>query len=344
MPCRYDIAGRRAVMPESAARLPASGVSRIGLGLAALGRPGYINLGHSADLPPGHGVEAMEAHAHAVMDVAWENGIRYFDAARSYGRAEDFLGTWLRRRGISTVDVTVGSKWGYIYTAGWRTDAEVHEVKDHSLATLRRQVGESRERLGGYLDLYQIHSATLESGVLDDEAVLNELATLRRSGLRIGLSVSGPLQGDTIRRSLEIERDGQRLFSTVQATWNLLERSAEEALEEAHRAGVWVIVKEALANGTLTERNEDPAIAPRLDALRREATRLGVGVDAMALAAAMARPWAGLVLSGAATTAQLRSNLGAMSCSWDESSEERLGALAMEAGDYWARRRGLPWT
>lgn len=191
-------------------------MSRIGLGLAALGRPGYINLGHSADLPAGHDVAAMEAHAHRVLDVAWESGVRYFDAARSYGRAEDFLGSWLRLRDIAPADIVVGSKWGYIYTGGWRADADVHEVKDHSLTILRRQIGESRKRLGEHLDLYQIHSATLESGVLDDAAVLDDLARLRESGLRVGLSVSGPRQGDTVRRALEVERDGQRLFSAVQ--------------------------------------------------------------------------------------------------------------------------------
>jgi aryl-alcohol dehydrogenase-like predicted oxidoreductase len=330
--------------PSRMARAAESGVSRIGLGLAALGRPDYINLGHGADLPAGHDVAAMEAHAHRVLDVAWASGVRYFDAARSYGRAEDFLGSWLRLRDLPPADVVVGSKWGYIYTGGWRADADVHEVKDHSLATLRRQIGESRKRLGEYLDLYQIHSATLESGVLDDDAVLDDLARLRRSGLRVGLSVSGPRQGDTIRRALEVERDGQRLFSAVQATWNLLERSAEEALDEAHQAGVLVIIKEALANGTLTERNDDPAIAPRLDVLRAEGARLGVGMDAVALAAAIARPWAGIVLSGAATAAQLRSNLRALACPWDDTSEARLGALALDPREYWARRGSLPWT
>ncbi len=322
----------------------AIGARRIGLGLAALGRPGYITLGHGADLPAGHDVAAMEAHAHGVLDVAWASGVRYFDAARSYGRAEDFLASWLRRGGIAPADVVVGSKWGYIYTAGWRTDADVHEVKDHSLATLRRQIGESRDRLGEYLDLYQIHSATLESGVLDDDPVLDELARLRGSGLRVGLSVSGPRQADTIRRALEVERDGQRLFSAVQATWNLLERSAEDSLEEAHQAGLVVIVKESLANGALTERNDDPAVTPRLDVLRAEAARLRVGMDAVAIAAAIARPWAGLVLSGAATADQLRSNLRALDVIWDDASDARLGALALDPQEYWARRSRLPWT
>lgn len=317
---------------------------RIGLGLAALGRPAYITVGHGGDLPAERGISAMEAQAHRVLDEAWALGIRYFDAARSYGRAEDFLGSWLRRRDIPPDAVVVGSKWGYTYTADWRVDAEVHEVKDHSLAALRRQIGESRERLGPYLGLYQIHSATLESGVLDDDAVLNELARLRGSGTLIGLSVSGPRQADTVRRALEIERDGRRLFSAVQATWNLLERSADAALLEAHRAGVRVIVKEALANGLLTDRNDDPAMAPLLAMLRAEAERLATSVDAVALAAALARPWADLVLSGAATTRQLRSNLRALACPWDDAFETRLSGLAQDPRDYWARRANRPWT
>jgi aryl-alcohol dehydrogenase-like predicted oxidoreductase len=74
-------------------------VSPIGIGLAALGRPGYINIGHVDDLESNYDVAAMEARAHAVLDAAYERGVRYFDAARSYGRAEEFLGSWLRKRG-----------------------------------------------------------------------------------------------------------------------------------------------------------------------------------------------------------------------------------------------------
>ena len=41
----------------------------------------------------------MEARGHAVLDEAWAAGVRYFDAARSYGRAEEFLARWLARGG-----------------------------------------------------------------------------------------------------------------------------------------------------------------------------------------------------------------------------------------------------
>jgi aryl-alcohol dehydrogenase-like predicted oxidoreductase len=115
-------------------------VTPIGLGLAALGRPGYINLGHAEDLSSGREVEAMRAHCHRMLDLAWALGIRYVDAARSYGRAEEFLGGWLRQSGVLP---SVGSKWGYTYTAGWRVQAQAHEVKDHSLPVLEHQWAET---------------------------------------------------------------------------------------------------------------------------------------------------------------------------------------------------------
>lgn len=320
-------------------------VSEIGLGLAALGRPGYINLGHGADLGEERSVEAMEARAHEVLDAALEGGVRYFDAARSYGLAERFLASWAEARRPRADEATIGSKWGYRYTAGWRTDAEVHEVKEHSLPMLREQWRESRSLLGGRLGIYQIHSATLESGVLDNRPVLEELARLRATeGVRIGLSLSGPSQAETLRKALGVRVEGERVFDAVQATWNLLEPTAEEALREARAEGVGVIVKEALANGRLTERNRDRGFRERLSALRAEAARLETTVDALSLAAALARPWADVVLSGAATTEQLRSNLAAPAVRWDEEAVERLGSLAEPPAEYWRTRADLAWT
>jgi aryl-alcohol dehydrogenase-like predicted oxidoreductase len=275
-------------------------VSRIGLGLAALGRPGYINLGHADDLAGRTDERSLERATHAVLDVAYDAGVRYFDAARSYGRAEAFLASWLASRALGPEDVTVGSKWGYTYTADWRIDADVPEVKDLSIATLRRQYPESRELLGANLRLYEIHSATLESRVLEDSAVLEELATLRARGLAIGLSVTGARQPETIELAVR-----SAAFDAVQATWNLLEPSAAGALAVAHEAGLGVIVKEALANGKLSARGAIRMLAER-------AERVGTTPDALALAAALTQPWADVVLSGAATPAALQSNLAAL--------------------------------
>ncbi len=319
-------------------------VSALWLGLAALGRPGYINLGHAGDLRHDYDVPAMEAHAHAVLDAAWQAGVRYFDAARSYGRAEEFLGSWLRARQISPSAVTVGSKWGYTYTAGWQVAADIHEVKNHSLPVLERQWRESQAMLGEYLRLYQIHSATLDSGVLANQPVLAELAGLRQSGLAIGLSLSGPAQADTLAHAIEIQIDGVRLFDCVQVTWNLLERSATPVLEAAHAAGMGVIVKEALANGRLTSRNADPAFVAKRALLEQQATRLGTTVDALALAAVLTQTWAGVVLSGAATVAQLQSNARATEVAWDVEAEATLAALAEPPAEYWATRARLAWN
>ena len=320
------------------------GARRVGLGLAALGRPGYITVDHARDLAGHYKPGAMEQRTHGVLDAAYAGGVRYFDAARSYGRAEDFLASWLANRRLVPGAVVVASKWGYTYTAGWRVAAERHEVKDHSLATLRRQLAETRTRLGEHLSLYQIHSATLESGVLHDDAVIDELARLKATGLRVGLTLTGTSQSDVLRRALEVTRDGKRVFDTVQATWNLLERGAGSALEEAHGAGMRVIVKEALANGRLTDRNADPALASRLATLREEAARLDTTIDALALAAALARPWTDVVLSGAATTEQLRSNLRAVEVPWNTETDARLQAITMESGEYWRERSVLPWN
>jgi len=286
----------------------------------------------------------MERHAHDVLDAAYGAGVRYVDAARSYGRAEDFLASWLASRRIVPGTVLVASKWGYTYTAGWRVDAERHEVKDHSLATLVRQLAETKTRLGAHLSLYQIHSATLESGVLDDDAVIDELARLKATGIRIGLTLTGASQSDVLRRAIEITRDDERVFDAVQATWNLLERRAGSALAEAHGVGMRVIVKEALANGRLTERNVDPAYASRIGILREEAARLDTTIDALAIAAALAQPWADVVLSGAATAEQLRSNLCATDVQWSPETEARLELLAVESGEYWRERSALPWN
>jgi aryl-alcohol dehydrogenase-like predicted oxidoreductase len=319
-------------------RVPRS--ARLGLGLAALGRPGYINLGHGDDLPPDRGVDAMRAHAHAVLDAAWAEGVRWFDAARSYGRAEEFLGAWLRARGIEPGAATVSSKWGYTYTAQWRVDAEKHEVKDHSLSVLRRQWKETEAELGPRLSLYQIHSATLESGVLEDRTVLAQLALYRQSGVRIGLSLSGPRQAGTLARALAVTVDGQRLFDAVQATWNLLERSAAPALAEAKERGLTVLLKEALANGRLSPRAAPHELAP----LRRHAARLHTTVDALALAAALAQPFADVVLSGAATVEHMRSNATATKVAWDDEAAAELAALAEAPEVYWRKRGALAWS
>ncbi|CAM5563763.1 MULTISPECIES: aldo/keto reductase [Streptomyces] len=307
----------------------------IGLGLAAVGRPGYINLGRETDLGDDRSVESLRTRTHELLDAAYAQGVRYFDVARSYGRSEEFLADWLNARPAFD-DIVVGSKWGYTYTADWTTDADKHEVKDHSLGTYERQRAESGELLGDRLDLYQIHSVTPDSPALTDKELHARLAEAAAAGLTVGFSTSGPAQADAIRAALAVTVDGEPLFRTVQSTYNALETSAAPALAEAHDAGLTVIVKEGMANGRLA----DP-YAP--DALKAVAEEVSLGCDAVALALILREPWAGVVLSGAATTVQLVSNLHAAAVDLDEAQLERLAALVEEPGAYWERRGQLPW-
>ena len=320
-------------------------VSPIGLGLAALGRPGYINLGHGEDLNGQYEVEEMKKRAFKVMDEAYKNGIRYFDVARSYGKGEEFLGEWLRSRNFKSEDLTVGSKWGYTYTAGWKVDVDTHEVKEHSLDVLNRQWEETQTNLGAYLDLYQIHSATFKSGVLENREVLDELWRLKKEEkIHIGLTVSGPIQGKIIEEALRVKSGGELLFDTVQATWNILERSATPALEEAHRQGLAVIIKEALANGRLTAKNQNPRFATKHDKLKELASRYNVGIDALAMAFVMRQPWCDTVLSGAARTDHLFSNIQATKVKETGKLEKELAQLMEDPEDYWKLRDQLEWN
>lgn len=314
-------------------------VTRIGLGLAALGRPAYITLGREADLGADRAELVMEQRCHDMLDAGYDAGVRYVDTARSYGRAEEFLASWLRSRHIEPHALTIGSKWGYRYTGAWNMTAAVHETKDHSLAMLRAQLPRTTALLGSHLDLYQVHSATLESGVLHDRAVLDTLAQLARSGVAVGLTVSGPRQADVVRNALALD-PGLNPFSAVQASWNLLEPSVGPALAQAHARGWGVLVKEAVANGRLTGAG---TAGEATGALRDVATRHGASVDQVAMAAALDQPWADVVLSGAVTPPQLESNIAALELDLTDDDRHQLGSVTEDPAAYWEQRAALPW-
>ena len=168
------------------------------------------------------------------------------------------------------------------------------------------------------------------------KSLLAALARRRRQGLLLGITTTGPNQANTIRRALDVRVDGVPLFSSVQATWNVLEPSTGPALGEASAAGWAVIVKEAVANGRLTRIGD--AGSPD-GPLGRASAALGVEPDALAIAAVLAQPWVSVVLSGAASVNQLASNLRAVDVAAAEVPD-----IAESAEEYWAARSARPWT
>ncbi len=308
-------------------------MNRIALGLAALGRPAYINLGREGALPPARDVESMRAATFEVLDDAYAAGVRHVDVARSYGRSEEFLAGWLAERGHA--DVEVSSKWGYAYVGQWRLDAEVHEVKEHSAARFAAQWAETLTLLGERVGLYQVHSLTVDSPLFTDEPLVEALAELAANGVAVGFSTSGPRQADAIERAFALEVAGRPVFSAVQSTWNLLEPSAGRALGAAHAAGNRVLVKETLANGRLAV--EAPA------AVREIAAAHGTGPDAVAVAAVLGQDWADRAVIGPASPAQLAANLRATTLALSAEERGALADLAEDPQEYWRHRSSLQW-
>lgn len=310
-------------------KLTSPGVLRLGIGLAALGRPAYITLGRAADLADHRTPDAMQRRTHEVLDAAWEAGVRYVDCARSYGYAERFVGAWLAEHPGRRDALVIGSKWGYAYVGQWDPTADPQEVKEHSAAMFDRQWPETLDALGGPPDLYDVHSMTPGDPALTDPQILARMADLAASGVRVGFSTSGPGQATTIRQALALEHGP---YTSVQSTWNLLEPSAGPALADAQRAGWFVVVKEALANGRLTGRGDERAV--------RMAQADDQAPDAHAIAWALAQPFADVVLSGAVTVPQLVSNLAARP---PATPARDVATLARPPEQYWAERSALPW-
>ena len=333
---------------------------RVGLGLAALGRPGYINLQRDNHLAS-RTVEGMQHQANTVMDALFQQSrglskqeklIPWLDCARSYGLSEKFVGEYLRSNNVSPADVYVSSKWGYTYVAEWNVElgeGMPHEVKDHSLGNFLKQVQETCE----YVKLYQVHSATFDSGILTNTKVHEALSKCRQErGWKIGLSVSGPQQDELIREAMQIKvADSTRLFDSVQCTYNILEQRPHDALIEAQQAGMDIIIKEGLANGRTLSN-------PTLLEL---SSKLNCQPDQLALAAILVQPFQPRVLSGSVTVAQLQSNLESfysienpdnMSVaerlvSTEEGKEvlqKLMDSCKMESEQYWADRSALKWN
>jgi aryl-alcohol dehydrogenase-like predicted oxidoreductase len=150
--------------------------------------------------------------------------------------------------------------------------------------------------------------------------------------MKIGLTVTGPQQAETIEQAVATD-----IFDVVQATWNVLEQSAGSAMASAHAAGLGVIVKEPLANGRLTDRGDQPRLVDM-------ARSVGSTPDAVALSVVLNQPWTDVVLSGAATVKELQSNLDALVLQLDPQFVGRVCGLRQDSETYWKARAALPWN
>ncbi|MDO6597241.1 aldo/keto reductase [Oceanihabitans sp. 2_MG-2023] len=312
----------------------------LGLGTAALGRPQYINIRKDKNLNPS--LESFRQDSFNTLEKAYQLGIRYFDTAPGYGLAEDVLLEWLQTKEDETI--TVATKWGYTYVANFDANAKVHEVKEHSLEKLNAQWQVSNAFLP-HLKLYQIHSATLETGVLNNAAVLNRLAVLKKEHpIEIGITTTGSNQLEVLQKAMDVTIKGTPLFDAFQVTYNVLDQSLETMCNTLAKQGKKIIIKEALANGRVFKNSNYKHYSKLYNTLEKLAIKYHVGIDAIALKFCQQNIKKSIVLSGASNTEQLISNLQANKITLLEEELNSLKKLKITPVAYWQERKQLPWN
>ncbi len=225
-------------------------VSRLGLGTAALSLP-YGAPGAERPAPP-------PAAARRTLRAAAEQGVRFFDTAPAYGRAEELLGEALGTRS----DCTVATKLA-IPPGGWRALAPAR-VRAHVRASARSSLlALRRERL----DVLQVHNATCE--LIRHEPLLEALAELRQEGLVrwVGATVYG--------EDAALAAVAEPGVDLVQVACSLLDRRPERrVLPAALVGGTVVVARSLLLHGVLTPAGRDlggsmAALGAAADAARR---------------------------------------------------------------------------
>ena len=188
-------------------------INNIGLGTAAIGRPLYINVKQDVTVAS-FSLPKFKKNGLQVLEDAYNNGVRYFDTSPGYGLAERLVVEWLESKKDPSIQVS--TKWGYTYVANFDPKAKQHEVKEHSVDKLNMQ-WEYSKMLLPYLKVYQIHSATFESGVLDNLEVLKRLHDLKNeNNITIGLTTTGNNQTEVLEKGLSIQVENEALFQSFQ--------------------------------------------------------------------------------------------------------------------------------
>jgi aryl-alcohol dehydrogenase-like predicted oxidoreductase len=195
-------------------RLGATGVevSRVILGCG--------NFGGVGSAPAFFGQGESKEEAFALMNAAWDLGVRAFDTADAYGggRSEAWIGRWLAARGHRPVLATkvLNSVTG--------------DPADRGLSRERilRQIEGSLERLGvDRIDLYLIHAPDPATPLEETLGVFDELVRAGKVGAIGASNVDRPYLEQALAIS---ERKDFVRFEWVQNSYSLLDRETESGV------------------------------------------------------------------------------------------------------------------
>lgn len=299
------------------------------------------------------GTQNSEAEAHAQMDYAVEHGVNFFDtaelypttpvSAETYGRTEQYIGTWLKKSGKRD-DIVLATK---IAGAG---RPHIREGRPIEAATIREAVDASLKRLQtDHIDLYQIHwpnrshyhfrnswdfDATTqdrEKSVADILEKLQTLDDLVKAGKIRAIGLSNETAWGTMQYLRLAEEKALPRVASIQNEYNLLYRTFDLDLAEvAHHGDVGLMAYSPLAAGLLTGKylngarpegsratiNKDlggrlqPKQEPAVKSYLEVAGKHGLDAAQMALAFCLERPFMASVIIGATSMEQLKKDIG----------------------------------
>jgi aryl-alcohol dehydrogenase-like predicted oxidoreductase len=204
---------------------------------------GCGNFGGVGSAPAFFGQGESEEEAFALMDAAWELGVRTFDTADAYGggRSEAWIGRWLAARGHRPVLATK------VF------NSVTGDPSDRGLGRERilRQIEGSLERLGvERVDLYLIHAPDPDTPLAETLGAFDELVRAGKVGAIGASNVDRAYLEEALATS---EREGLVRFEWVQNSYSLLDREPEEGvLEFCRDHGIGFTPFGPLAGGWLT--------------------------------------------------------------------------------------------
>jgi aryl-alcohol dehydrogenase-like predicted oxidoreductase len=305
-------------------------LGRTGIGVSRL-ILGCGNFGGIGSSPEHFGQGESEDDAFAIMDAAWEAGLRTFDTADAYGggRSETAIGKWIAARGVRPTLTT-------------KTFNPMDAGEDHGLAParIRRQLESSLGRLGvDHVELYLTHEPDPDTPLEDTLGALEEL---RSEGL-IGAFGGSNVDGETLRAA-----DGR--YAWVQNSYSLLDREAEaEVLPACRTGGLGFTPFSPLGGGWLTgkyRRGQAPpegsrmtlrpgpyehlltdAVFDGLEAFERAAAERGVDSATLAFAWLLSSPDVTAVVVGPRRPTHLEPALRALELELSETDRAALAAL-----------------
>lgn len=271
-----------------------------------------------------------DADASAVLQAAWDAGLRYFDTAPYYGHGlgEQRVGAFLRAcpRDAFVLSTKVGRLLRPDASVrpmdnGWARPLPFSPQYDYSYDGVMRSHDDSLQRLGlERVDIVLVHDIgrythgdahAMHWHALTRGGGFRALDELRRDG-RIGAWGLGVNEAEVVHDAMQ----EARLDCTLLAgRHTLLEQHSLALLDESVRHGNAIVIGGPFNSGLLAGvpkfdyADAPPALLARADALRSACAEFGVPLQAAALQFPLGHTACVSCIAGMRTAAQLTQNV-----------------------------------